>query len=641
MLDIMRQKKRMKAVVLWVVIIAVGLSMVVWGVALNLGGSGSSPSGAYAATIDGHSIPMMDFLETYRRTIRNLRNNTELDSEQLKSLGISQQILNSLIQEKVIEILAERLGIRVTRQEIRRAIMAHPNLQVQGEFIGLEQYKRILAANGIPIENFEDDIRYAELSKKLSRIITDSLDISDRELREEFSRMHQTTTVDYVLLEKDRFKERITPTEEALRTYFEENKEKYRIKEKRRATYLLIPTSQILPDIQVSEEEIRDEWARNPVPETVEAAHILFRVEDPSEEAEVRARAEAVLEQAKAGKDFAALAKQYSDDTGTADQGGYLGPIQRGQMGVREFEEAAFSLEPGQISGLVRTRNFGFHIIKVFRHDKPTLESNLDSLRTRIQLRKAKEAAREKAEKASELAAKGEDFTSIAGEMDIKAEVKETGLFDRDDNPFSLGISQALQDDIFQIKEVGAIGNVVQHSLGYACAKLEEIQMAKPGRFEESREQVKKDFINAESRERMEAEAEKLSEYASEQGNLADAAKKTGYSLKTSRDFKVDESPGPEIENRDDFNTIAFELEPGDVSLPIPMTDAIAVLQVKSRSPFDETAFEKEKNELHDRLLTSLKESYLQDYIRSFMEKLEESGKIRINPQVFEQAERI
>ncbi|MBN2318121.1 MAG: SurA N-terminal domain-containing protein [Acidobacteria bacterium] len=643
MLDIMRKKKRMKAIVLWVVIIAVGGSMVVWGVALNLGGSGRSALGSYAAIVDEETISMKEFLENYQRSLQRLNENaqTELDAELLKSLGISQQILNSLITSKIVEILADRVGVTVTDNEVGQAIIKHPELQVDGKFIGLERYQQILAANRIPLERFERDIRYTELANKLSRTITDSLDVSDRELREEFSRLNQTTTVDYVLLNKDTFKKRVKPTDEELQAYFEENKETYRIKEKRRARYLLVPTSEILPAIKVTEEEIKDEWDRNPVPETVEVAHILFLVKDPAEEEEVRTRAEAVLKKAQGGEDFAALANQYSEDTSSADQGGYLGPLQRGQMPMKEFEEAAFSLNPGEISGLVRTRDYGFHIIKVFRHDRPTLESNRLNLMTTIQFRKAKEKAKNEAEKAAELSADLEDLEAIGKELDVETEVKETDLFKNDDNPYSLGISQALLNDIFQIKEIGSIGNVVEHTLGYAFAKLEEVQMARPGQFEESREQVRKDFIEAEAKERMQEAAKTLSDESAQMESLAKAAGKQGYELKTSPNFKISESPGPDIANMNAFNAAAFELEPGNISKPIEMTDTTAVLQVKARSPFDEAAFEKERDELYNQMLSSMQAAYLEDYLRSFREKLEEDGKILINPEIFEMAERI
>ena len=106
----------------------------------------------------------------------------------------------------------------------------------------------------------------------------------------------------------------------------------------------------------MTDQEIRSEWEQKPHEETVTAAHILFKISDPSKEAEVKTKAESVLKLAKAGRGFAGLAKKYSEDTSNAAQGGLLEPVPaHGQM-VKEFENAAFSLKAGEISGLVRTQ---------------------------------------------------------------------------------------------------------------------------------------------------------------------------------------------------------------------------------------------------------------------------------------------
>lgn len=643
MLDIMRQQKRMKAIVLWVVIIAVGLSMVVWGVALNLGGgSDRSGRGSYAAIVGDRTISTQEFLDTYEQSTRYLRENSreELDPELLKSLGLSQQVLQRLIRGRIVEILAERLGISVSPGEVRQAILNLPGMQVDGKFIGMEQYKLRLSSNRIPVEAFEEDIRYSLLSEKLTRVLTDSLEVSDRELREEYSRLHQTATVSYVLLREEGFKKRVQPADGDLEAYFEEHKDAYRVKEKRRAEYLLVPTSKLLPGIEVSEQEIRDEWEKNPAPETVEAAHILFLVQSPDEEEAVRARAASVLEQIKAGGDFAALAQKHSQDTGSADQGGYLGAFPRGRM-VEEFEDAVFSLEPGAVSDLVRTPDYGYHIIKVFRHDTPSLESNRNELMNSVRLSKAKEAARQKAQEAANIALAKGDLGSIGAELNLETEVRETALFGLEDNPYSLGLSQALRDAIFQIEEIGSTGKVVEHTMGYAFAKLLEIQQARPGQFEESREQVTKDFIEKKAGDLMEAEARKLSAESRRLGSLLKAAGSMGYKVQTSPDFKIDESPGPEITRRDAFNAAAFGLDPGNVSEPVLMADSAAVLEVLARTPFDETAFEAEKEALRERMFRNLQETYLEAYFRSYSEKLEEEGKIRMNPEVLDLVERL
>ena len=633
MLDIMRRQKRLKAI-LWVVIFSLALGMLLFFIpGINVGGVSTETS---AATVDGQSIPMKDFETAYRRAVDNYteKGRRKIDPETLKALRVPNQVLDNLITTKVVEVIAKRFGVDVTPDEVRQAVETHPYLQDQGKFIGIDRYKAVLAANNIEVSDFEEDIRLTQLAKKVREIITDSMAVSDRELRDEFSKNNQETQVDFALLKKEEYRKKVKPTEPELRAYFDAHKDAYRIKEKRRVQYLLVPVAQIIPTIKVTEEDLLREWDQRPHDETVEAAHILFKVPDPSKEAEVKAKAEAILKRAQAGEDFAELAKKYSEDESTAKQGGILGPFQRNQM-VKEFEDAAFSLKPGEVSGLVRSE-YGFHIIKVLRHETPTLESSRNILTAAVQTKKAQEIARQKAEQAFGLIDKQKDLGAAAKSLGVATEIRETPLFTKDVNPFEVGISQPLRDEAFDLKEINAIGKPVEHPLGYAVPKLLEVQMPRPGEFSESKQLVEKDYIESKAKELLQADSKKLADEAAKQGSLEKAAKAMGLSVKTSQSFKMNGTPAPEIGSNPSFNTAAFALAPGGVSAPITLLDNSAVLQVKSRSPFDEAAFAKAKPGLRDQILQSNQTAYFQDYLRRVTDELEKSGKIRINQKALE-----
>jgi peptidyl-prolyl cis-trans isomerase D len=551
-------------------------------------------------------------------------------------MGVPKEVLDSLVTQKVVEGIAKRMGIDVSPEEVRQVVESHPSFQDQGKFIGVEQYKALLAANNISITEFEEEVRASQLVRKLRAAVTDSIRVSDSELRDEFARGNQQTVVDFVVLKKDDFKKNLKPIEADLKAYFDGHKNAYKIKEKRRAQYLLIPIAPFLSTVGATEQEILAEWNQRPHDEYVEAAHILFKIDDPAKEAEIKTKAESVLKQVKAGQDFAALAKKFSDDTGSASQGGILGPFKRGQM-VKEFETAAFSLKAGEISGLVRSQ-YGFHIIKAIRHETPTLQSTRAGLIANIQLRKAKELAKQKAEQAVILAQKQKDLSQLAKELGMGAEAKEIALMKNDDNPYDFGISGELRDEVFALKQINSIGKAIEHQMGYAVPKLVEVQMPKPGELGESRAQVEKDYLDFKAKEMMKASARKLSEEASKQGSLEKAAKSMGLAVKTSQPFNVSGSPGPEIGANSSFTKAAFDLAPGAVSAPIPLLDNETVMQVKSRTPFDEAAFQKQKTELTDKLLESYQDPYFQDFVRIQLEAMEKAGKIKINQKALDAA---
>jgi peptidyl-prolyl cis-trans isomerase D len=393
--------------------------------------------------------------------------------------------------------------------------------------------------------------------------------------------------------------------------------------------------SRMLAQVNVTEQDIMDEWNRSPHDEAVDAAHILFRVEDPAKDAEVKAKAETVLKKVKSGENFAELAKKNSQDPGSAGRGGELGSFRRGQM-VKEFEEAAFSLKPGEISDLIHTQ-YGYHIIRVNKRETPTLESSRAQLMAALQYQKAKELAKKKAEEAALIAAKNKDLNLTAKSLGTIVDVKDTGLFLKDDTSSEFMLPQALRDEVFQLKELNSIGKPIEHSIGFIIPKLIEVQMPKPGEFAQFKGQIEKDYIDSKATELLQAEAKKLSESARKQGGLEKAAKELGVSVKTSQPFNISGTPDSEIGSNPSFNKIAFDLQPGSVSDPIPLLNNQAVLQVKSRSPFDEAAFQKQRTELKTRLLQANQDAYFQDYMRKITEELEKAGKILYNNKVLDE----
>jgi peptidyl-prolyl cis-trans isomerase D len=635
MLDIMRRKKRLRGV-LWLVIISLGLGMLLFFVpGANLGTRIDSS----AATVDGEPISINEYAKTYRRFVENFsaggRNKT--DAETLKALGIGKQALDVLISSRVVAYSAKRLGLDVAPEEIVRAVTTNPNLQDKGVFIGAERYKAVLAANNISVSEFEDGIRNMLLTAKIRNVLTASLDVSESELRDEYSRTSREAQVEFVALKKDDFKKKVKAAEPELKAYFDAHKDKYNIAEQRRVQYLLVPTGAVAATIKVSEQDIQDEWARQSHEETVSASHILFMVKDPAKDAEVKAKAESVLKRVKAGEDFGKLAKEFSEDTGSAAQNGELGPFPRGRM-VKEFEDVAFALKPGQTSDLVKTQ-FGYHIIKVLAHDLPTLESSREALTRSIQINKASELVNKKTVEVNNLIKTQKDLAEIGKALNVPFEIKESPFIAKDADPIALGLSQELVTSIFGIKAVNEIGKIASHPLGFAVPKLLETRLPKPPDFNESKAKVEKDYAEEKAAELMNAAARQLVVDASANGGLAAAAKKAGYTSKLSSNFKRDAIADPEIGANPQFNKTAFELSEGGVGGPITLEGGskVAVLQLKSRTAFDEQGYSTQKPELRRRLLGMWQESYFEDYIRKVTDSLEKAGKIRVNPKAVDE----
>ena len=204
MLDIMRRKKRLKGI-LWLVIISLGLGMILFFIpGANMGPADIDTT---AATVVGESIPMRDYFQAYQRIMQNYSagGRNKLDPEILKMLGIDRQALDALVNMRVVEYAAKRLGLGVSPQEVRQAVETNANLMSGGQFIGVEQYKALLAMNNLNVTEFEDGLRFSLLSQKVRNVVADSISISEKEMRDEFMRSNEEAQVAFVIFRKDDF----------------------------------------------------------------------------------------------------------------------------------------------------------------------------------------------------------------------------------------------------------------------------------------------------------------------------------------------------------------------------------------------------------------------------------------------------
>ena len=208
---------------------------------------------------------------------------------------------------------------------------------------------------------------------------------------DEYHRRNDKVRLDYAVLTPAKYQAESEPTDAEIQTYFNEHKSEFQIPEKRSLAVIVIdpgkeavpaPPDEVLRKLYISKQDTFR------TPERVFARHILIK-SDASNDAAAKAKAEGILKQIQAGGDFAKLAKENSQDPGSAPMGGELGAVVRGQT-VPEFEKAAFSLQPGQTSGLVKT-SYGYHIIQVEKHEQAQVAAVRSSQRHPV--RRLQEAA--------------------------------------------------------------------------------------------------------------------------------------------------------------------------------------------------------------------------------------------------------
>src|SRR2546426_327785 len=355
----------------------------------------------------------------------------------------ARQILTQLVYTKEVQYEANRLGIKVTNEEIADRVKQFLPTAFNGDSpVGMDQYtQQVQQRFGMTVPVFEDLIKQGLLEEKFRRLVTDGVSAGPNELMEQFRYQNEKVKLNYALIKPEDLEAKITPSDAEIKEAYEKSKSQYQIPEKRAVEYGLVDLTKLRQSVQISDDELKVKYqqdiAQYQVPNRVHAQHILFMtVGKPDAEVdEIKKKAEDALKQAKKGAKFDQLAKKYSEDPGTKDKGGDLGWIVQGQT-VPEFEKAAFSQQPGSISDLVKTQ-YGFHIIKVLgkeiAHTKPfdkvkdsirapqvlpshqgSLEEVRDKIVASLKQEKAQQAARSKAEELSKRAKAGEKFDAAA-----------------------------------------------------------------------------------------------------------------------------------------------------------------------------------------------------------------------------------
>jgi peptidyl-prolyl cis-trans isomerase D len=282
----------------------------------------------------------------------------------------AQQVLNELVFQKELALEATQLGITVTDQErAERIRQIMPTAFVGGTFVGNDQYAALVeATSGMGVAEFEDLIGQGLLEEKFRELVTDGMAVTPAEVEQEFRRRNDKIKISYVVIKPADLQSKIEASDADLSAYFEKNKAKYNVPERRVVQYAFLDLEQLRSHVNIPQDQVRAYYEqhidRYKLPDRAHVAHILFKTvgKTDAEAEEVRKKAEDVLKKAKSGANFGDLAKQYSEDT-SKDKGGDLDWIVRGQT-VPEFEQAAFSLPIGSVSDLVKTQ-YGFHIIKV------------------------------------------------------------------------------------------------------------------------------------------------------------------------------------------------------------------------------------------------------------------------------------
>lgn len=580
-------------------------------------------AGDVAATVGDEKISLQEFQQTYRNLEDRYRQTfgAQFNRDLAKQFNLPIQALDQLINRRILLMEAERIGLRATDTEVRQAILDYPAFQDEtGTFIGADRYEQLLRANRMNAGEFEDSIRQDVLLGKLNDILAQTAYVSEADLEASYREQAERAQIRFVQLPVSQLQEPVTVTDAELETYFAEHQADYELGERRVVDYLLVDTVQLRRELEIPDEDLLAFYEANPDEftreEQVRARHILLRVtpDRPAEQAE--RQLQEIRRQIETGGDFAALAREHSDDESNAERGGNLGFFGRGRM-VKAFEDAAFGAQAGDLVGPVKT-DFGYHLIEVQDHRAGGLqpfEQIKASVRSRLIGQRSQEIGEAKIRDiaqriTTEQLTTTEQLETLAVEEGLQ--LKTTEPFGATDNIPGVGRAPDFMAAAFEL-EAGQASDAVKLPRGWAVLQLKEIQDPRLPELDEVKNEVRQ---AVELQAQKAAAATRLQQVrgAVEAGQtLEEAVADLNLEVQESGEFGRQGTITGLGANREVIEA-ALSLEAGQWGGPLESSQGAVLFEVTSRQKFDPAKFEEEKSatradqesERLNQLLTSL-----------------------------------
>ncbi len=626
MISSMREYFRSLKFILVIIVLAfVATSVVYFGT--GTGGSQNRPD--VAATVNGETITaeryrrgFTNFIDQYERMMRQ-----KLTPEAIERMGLAKRVIDELVNDAVIAQGAVREGIRVGDDELRTQIQEMREFQEEGRF-SRDRYLRVLKQARLEPGNFETEVRRQLTRRKVEDLVKNGVKVSEGEVRDSYAARNQRVRMAWASLETAPLMAGVNVPDGELEPYVKAHQAQFTRPERRRVEFVLVsaPAEARAVSDQDAEAYYNEHAAEFEQPRRVHAAHVLVRVPPVGgSEAENKAKAkvEDVLKRARAGEDFAKLAKEVSEDTANAERGGDLGLVGPGEL-VPAFEQAAFALKKGELAPAPVRTPFGYHAIKVLdvkEGGRTPFKDVAPTIKTKLGTERADKAALAKAEEAR---------PALLSAKDFGAEARKLGLERRDatigrNEPLP-GVGARVDEAIFSLA-TGGTSTPIKAPGGYLIARVvEQFPAGVPPLAE-----IKNRVIEAIKRER-------AADVGVERARaLVAAVAKGGDFLATAKTdgFATGETPlwtraEPPKEARLPGNVLVAALQTpvGQVSEPVKTGSAIYVVKTLERQPADQLGFDAQRSELEKQAIEQKKGQAWESWLES--QKI--VSKIEINP---------
>jgi peptidyl-prolyl cis-trans isomerase D len=631
MFNLFRTSQRGQKILLSVVLGVVALSMLVYLIPGAGAPTGGGANDQIVAEIGTETVNVRQVEQGIRVALRGAQVSPEVAS------AIVPQIVEQVITDRALAYEAKRLGFQVTDAELATTIRTFGELGT----LPPQQYRATIEQQqNQTVPEFEGNVRLGLLADAVKNIAMEGAFVSPAEVEAEYRRRNDMAKVDYIAFDPARLEGEVKASPEELKAYFEKNKGFFPAPETRAAQLIVADQIKVGESIQISNLQVQSYYNSHKdqfrTKERVKARHILVSIlnKPPAEVPKMKAKAEELLKQIKAGADFAKLAEQNSDDKTNASKGGDLGWVMKGQM-VPEFEKATFALKPNQISDVVAT-NYGFHIVQVLEkedaHLRP-IEDVRNEIVTGIRSQTLNDRMQTLADQAhAELVKAPQNAQQIASKLGLL--FVSVDKFKAGDTLPELGADAQVGGAIASMQK-GAVSQVMQSGEKLAIAVVTNVYPSHPADFAEAEAQVRTRYDQEKSVRLATEKANKAAEIAkSNGGDLKAAAKAVGLEVKTTTPFNRTGA----VEGLGDARYLgdAFDKPVGTVIGPLNVGTQTVLVKIVDRETADLSKMGQERETIVMQLKRKKSQEradLLRDSVVSF---LSQKGKVKIHQDVLE-----
>jgi peptidyl-prolyl cis-trans isomerase D len=630
MFDLFRSRAKAVRIMLGAMLAIVALSMLIYLIPGTGVTAADSATDQVVAEIGKSNVTVGEVQQQVRNVLQNQRVPPEY------AATIIPQLVDQAIAERAVAYEAQQLGFRVSDRDLANTLRSFPFGSLPAD-----QYQQYVEQQvGLTVPAFEDNVRVKIFEDEIENIIVEGIIVTPAAAEAEYRRRNQKMKIDYIGFSAAKVTADLKPKPEELNAYFDRNKGFFNVPETRDLQIILADQAKVSDSIQVTDDQIQNYYNTHKdeyrTPERVHARHILLSIANkPKDEVpKIQAQAEALLKQIKSGGDFAELAKKNSQDPGSAQKGGDLGWVSRGQM-VKNFEDAVFTLKPNEISNVVTTE-YGFHIIQVLEKQSAHLQT-LDEVKPAIiatlKNQNVFDRMQELADKAhAELAKSPQNAAQIATQLNLQYMVLP-GY--RAGAPVAqLGSDPSLLAAV-QTMKAGEVSQVLQAGNKLVVAVVTGVHPPHPAQLAEVEDQVRQQYLQGEATRIIAEKASKAAEMLKQNGgDLQAVAKAVGGEIKNTDFFT---SSGA-VEGIGSAALLAnlFNQPVGTVFGPLPAAGVTVVGKVADRQDADMSKFAQERDGIIEQLkgkekadrLTLMQDSILTDLIRR--------GKVKRHQQVID-----